>query len=72
MIKLLILIVAVTGLTIYHWDKVPQPVKNLIWDAKTVSGEVLEKGKDMPSPVKKYVDEKVIPKAKELKDKVVN
>jgi len=67
MIKLTILIVSLAGLLLFNWDKIPQPVKDVLWDAKTVSGEILEKGMDMPSPVKAYVDTSLTKKAKALK-----
>ena len=63
MIKLITLIVLV-GLIWFNWDKLPPIVRNVLKDA----GEVYEKGKDMPDPVKKYVDTKITPKAKEIKD----
>jgi len=67
MIKLITLIVLV-GLIWFNWDKLPPIVRNVLKYAGKVSGEVYEKGKDMPDPVKKYVDTKITPKAKEIKD----
>lgn len=64
----LIAILGLIGLLWFNWDKVPSPIKSLFKDAKAVSMEVYENGKDMPEPVKKYVDTKLTPKAKEVKD----
>lgn len=64
----LIAILGLVGLIWFNWDKIPSPLKTFLGDAKTVSMEVYEKGKDMPEPVKKYVDTKITPKAKEIKD----
>jgi len=67
MIKVLITIAVLAGLIWFNWDKLPQPVRTVLTDVKTVSSEVYENGKDMPDPVKDYVDEKVAPKAKKIK-----
>lgn len=65
--KTLIVIIALMAIVAFNWDKVPQPVKNVLGDVKTVSGEVLERGKDMPEPVEEYVAQKITPKAKKIK-----
>ena len=71
MIKGLLLIITLLGLIAFNWDKVPQPVKKVLGGLKTVFEEVYEHGKDMPDPVKKYVDTSITPKAKEIKDKIL-
>jgi len=68
MFRLLIIIAILGGLIWFNWDKLPPLMQTILTDAKTVSSEVYEKGKDMPDPVKKYVDIKIAPKAKEIKD----
>jgi hypothetical protein len=68
MIKTLVVLIVLAGLIWFNWDKLPQPVQNILSDAKTVSGEVYENGKDMPDPVKRYVDTNITPKAKKIKD----
>jgi len=67
--KTLILLLILTALITFNWDKVPTPVKKAMWGVKSVAGNVYEKGLDMPAPVKKYVDTTIAPKAKKLKEK---
>ena len=68
MFRMMILIMMLAVTIAFNWDKVPQPVKNLLGDVKTVSGEVYENGKDMPDPVAKYVAVNITPKAKKIKE----
>jgi len=66
MIKFLLITTLLAGLLLYYWDKVPSRVKTALQDAKTMSGEVIEKGNGMPDSVKKFVDNRLIPEIKEF------
>ena len=68
--KTLIAVTALTAFIWFNWDKVPQPIKKVLGGIKTVSGEVIEKGQDMPDPVKQYVDSVFAPKVDKLKEKL--
>ena len=67
--KTLLLIAILSAIVAFNWDKVPEPVKVAVASVKTVAGDVYEKGKDMPAPVKAFVDTTVAPKAEKLKEK---
>ena len=71
MLKLL-MIIGLVATIYFNWDKVPQPMKKVLGDVKTVSSEVYENGKDMPDPVKRYIDTNITPKAKEIKKIIMN
>jgi hypothetical protein len=62
----MLLMPVLVGLLLYYWDKVPNRVKTALQDAKTMSGEVIEKGEYMPDSVKKFVDNKLIPEVKKF------
>ena len=62
MIKILLITTALAGFLVFYWEKVPKPIKTALEDAKTLSGEVIEKGSDMPDPVKKYMKKNLVPK----------
>lgn len=66
MIKFAVITTLLVGLLLYYWDRVPTRVKTALQDAKTLSGEVIEKGDGMPDSVKKFVDNKLIPEVKKF------
>jgi len=66
MTKFLLIITLLVGLLVFYWEKVPKGIKTALKDAKTMSGEVIEKGSDMPYSVKKYVKKELVPKINEF------
>ena len=71
MIKAILMTLTLAVILMLNWDKVPQPVKKLLGNAKDVSVDIVDKGTVVPSPVTEYFGDSVLPRLKKLGKKVV-
>lgn len=64
----LIALLGLVGLVWFGCEKLPPQVQTALKQTKTLSIEAYKNGKDMPVPVKNYVDTAITPRAKKIKN----